>query len=52
MISLHAWRWGAWFRICGHGLHIQLNAPMLFSERHGLRRCWRFGAVRIQRLKP
>lgn len=52
MTGLSVWRWGMWFRIYGHGLSIQINAPILFSERYGYRKPWRFGPLLIERLTP
>jgi hypothetical protein len=47
--------WGWWFRLCGYGLHLRdTRNPehfLLFSERNGLRRLYRFGPFVVKVLR-
>lgn len=48
---LVAWKWGFWFRLFGHGLHVTSQQPF-FSERYGFRRGLRVFGWKFERLKP
>ena len=52
MFSCYAYCKGFWFRCFGYGMAIDIDAPMLFSERMGIRKALRIGRVRIQALTP
>lgn len=43
MTFIRFFRWGCYFRVNGRGLAIQLDLPVLFSERYGYRKVWRAG---------
>lgn len=50
-MSVWAWKWGFWWRpFGGRGIYIGLDKPMLFSERYGYRRVYRFGRIAIELL--
>ena len=36
-------RTAIWFRLCGIGFSVDLDMPVLFSERHGFRKVRRWG---------
>ncbi|WP_074298646.1 hypothetical protein [Paraburkholderia phenazinium] len=42
------WRWGFWFRLSGRGLSLEVDRPMLFSERHGHRKVRRIGRFSVE----
>lgn len=48
------WKWGAWFRVAGYGLHFKPSNghEPLFSERYGYTKAFYFGPVRVELLKP
>ena len=50
IFSWYFWQWGFWFRLFGRGLWIAINdnQPLLFSERYGFRRIWRFAGIKIK----
>lgn len=43
-----------WFRVLGYGLHVKdtRRTGLLFSERVGLRRCFRLGPWSVRVLMP
>lgn len=42
---------GFFLRVCGVGLQIEKNRPLLFSERIGFRRVYRLGRWSLEFLK-
>lgn len=39
---------GFYFRIANKGLSLDMNLPVLFSERHHFRKVWRIGRLAIE----
>ena len=47
------WKWGFWVIVFGVGIWIAVDAkePLLFSERYGHTKVWRFAGLRVKWLK-
>lgn len=43
---------GFYFRVFGYGMAVEVDMPVLFSERYGHRRVLRIGRIAVQWLRP